>query len=157
MLIIKTEIQKSPIHGTGLFAAEDLIKGQIIWVLHKNFDAVVSLEEWQKLVKPAQDYLQIYMYWSSRKKKYVACLDNGRFMNHAEEPNTKAAYFGTLSEIPPHILEKTKMSKEQWELVDLSEGFTVTLRDIKAGEELDCNYNIDFPDEGGAGSQIFLG
>jgi len=149
MLIIETEIKKSPIHGMGLFTSLALKKGQIIWVLHKNCDAIISLHEWQMLIKPAQDYLATYMYWSTKKKKYVACLDNGRFMNHADNPNTKTAFFNSLLDIPPDILETTRMSSLQWEMVDISEGFTVALSDIKAGEELTSNYDIDFPDEGG--------
>lgn len=157
MLIVNTEIKESSIHGTGLFCSEKLVAGQIIWVLHKNLDALISIDEWQLLVKPAQEYLRTYMYWSQRKKTYVACLDNGRFMNHADKANTHGAYYNDLKELAPHILDKTGMSEKQWAMVDLSEGFTVASRDIEVGEELTSNYDIDFPDGGGLSPNISQG
>lgn len=154
MLIINTKITESPIHGLGLYTLEDLVKGQIVWMLHKGFDAVYDQKEWNMLIKPTQDYLRIYMYWSRKKKKYVACLDNARFMNHSLEANTHSEYYNNLTDIPEHIFDKARMTKEKWALVDLSEGFTIASRDICAGEELSANYNIDFPDDGGESSEF---
>lgn len=156
MMIINTEVKPSSIHGTGLFTAEALLEGQIIWVMHKKFDCTFSKQEWDLLPPPAKHYLHMYMYWSTRLNQYVGCLDNSRHMNHTEAPNTKAVYFDELAELSPTLRASARMSEEQWTLVDVQEGFVITTRPIANGEELLCNYNFDFPDLGGAGTLDFL-
>lgn len=157
MLIIKTEVRPSSIHGLGLFAAENLQQGQIIWVLHKKFDCTFTKSEWDLLPCPARTYLHTYMYWSSRLNKYVACLDNSRHMNHCESPNTESIYFDSLAELSPKLRDSARMTPQQWELVDPVEGFVITTKAVAKDEELSCNYHVDFPDYGGAGTLDFLG
>lgn len=156
MLIINTEVKPSSIHGTGLFAAEKLHEGQIIWVRHVNFDCAFTKKEWELLPSPAKEYLRIYMYWSARQEKYVACLDNSRHMNHSVSPNTKSVDYKSLVDVPAFMLDSARLTDEQWSLVDVLEGFVVTTRAVDKFEELSCNYNLDFPDHGGAGTLDFL-
>jgi SET domain-containing protein len=150
LLIIPTVIKPSLIHGTGLFAIKKLLKNQIIWALHRNFDSCFSKQEWELLPKNAKKYLYTYMYWSERKQKYIGCIDNARFMNHSLTPNTKMIYINNITEIPKSILDLTGLSKQQWELVDLTESIVISTKDIELEEELVCNYDLDFPDYGGA-------
>jgi SET domain-containing protein len=156
MLLIDTEVKPSSIHGTGLFSKEKLFKEQVIWVMHKNFDCAFTKHEWDLLPKPAKNYLQTYMYWSERLKKYVGCIDDSRHMNHSESPNTKSIYFNTLNEVPPFMRDSARMKNEQWDIIEILEGFVVTTQAIEPSEELLCNYKLDFPDFGGAGTLDFL-
>lgn len=156
MLIINTEVKPSVIHGTGLFTKQRLMKGQIIWVLHKNFDQAFTKQAWEMLPLPARNYLRTYMYWSERLQRYVACLDDSRHMNHSESPNTEAVYFARLDEVPPGMKDSAHLTQEQWDMVDVLEGFVITTKEIAENEELSCNYNLDFPDLGGAGTLDFL-
>ncbi len=156
MLIINTEVRPSSIHGTGLFTLEKLHKGQIIWALHKDLDCAFKKSDWDILPEPAKAYLRTYMYWSERLQRYVACLDNSRHMNHDEAPNTESVYFNNLDEIPHAMHESARMTPEQWQMINVIEGFVITTRDVDAHEELSCNYNLDFPDYGGAGTLDFL-
>jgi SET domain-containing protein len=135
-------VQKSSIHGFGLFTTQDLYAGQLIWALHKNFDVVVDLANYDKLSPHNQEYLQTYMYWSRAKNCYILCLDNARYMNHSDNSNTETVFLESMNNIS--------------DLIDISEGFTVASRDIKSGEELSCNYNKDFPDYGPLRTQDFL-
>lgn len=156
MLIINTEVNQSPIHGTGLFTTEKLSEGQVIWVMHKSFDGAFTKHEWEMLPIPAKNYLQTYMYWSMRLERYVACLDNSRHMNHSDSPNTITVYFNNLNEVPRAMRESTRMTDEQWQIVNLPEGLVITTKEVLPHEELLCNYHIDFPDFGGAGTLNFL-
>lgn len=156
MLIINTEVKASKIHGTGLFTLDKLHKGQIIWAMHKDLDCAFKKSAWDALPAPARDYLRTYMYWSERLQNYVACLDNSRHMNHDEDPNTVSIYFNSIDDIPHDMRESARMTKEQWGMINVVEGFVITTRDVDAHEELSCNYNLDFPDHGGAGTLDFL-
>jgi SET domain-containing protein len=156
MLLVNTYIQKSPIHGTGLFAAQDICAGQIIWAFHAHLDLCLDSSYYDLLTKPAQDFIQNFSYWSSRQKKYIVCLDNARFMNHSQSPNTKTAFYEDLNAISEEVKNQTAMLAANWALVNLKEGCTVALRDIKTNEELLCNYETDFPDLGPGHTQDFL-
>ena len=89
MLLIKTSIGQSSIHGIGLFAAEPLAKGQEIWRNDRRFDLVVSKEQLTGLPEHMQQFVQHYGYESvSKPGHFMLEFDNARFMNHTESPNT---------------------------------------------------------------------
>lgn len=156
MLIINTECRLSSVHGTGLFTLENLHKGQIIWAMHPNLDSAIKKSEWDILPTAAKNYLATYMYWSERLQCYVTCLDNSRHMNHSKTPNTETIYFNSLDEVPQNMRESARMTMAQWQMINIIEGFVITSRDIDAHEEILCNYHLDFPDLGGAGTLDFL-
>ena len=54
MLTIKTRIGKSLIHGTGLFADEDVPAGTVIWTFVPGFDQSYTIEEFHALPQQAQ-------------------------------------------------------------------------------------------------------
>mgnify|MGYP001336688758 CR=1 FL=1 len=117
MLTVKTKLKNSSIEGIGLFANEDIPKGKIVWEFSEGFDLELTKEQFQSLNEPQQ--LQILKYSYLSGDRYVMCLDDARFFNHADQPN-----------------------------VDCPEGNNCTAnRDIKEGEELTCNYkefDLDF-------------
>lgn len=115
MLIVKTQLRYSPIHGLGCFAAEDIKKGQTVWRFDEGIDLVFKEEDLKKFPPSFAEFLKMYAYspLAEKEKVYVLCADNARHMNHDDNPN--------LDETP--------------------DGLNVANRDIKAGEELTCNYN----------------
>lgn len=115
MLTIKTQLRYSSIHGLGCFAAEDIKKGQTVWRFDEGIDLVFKESDLTKFPPSFKEFLLMYAYspLAETEKVYVLCADNARHMNHDEAPN--------LDETP--------------------EGLNVANRDIKAGEELTCNYN----------------
>jgi uncharacterized protein len=119
MLMVKTCLGPSAIEGLGLFAGEDIPKGTVTWRFVPGFDQTFSPEEIERLPLAARDELSRYTYLHTRTGKYVACLDNARFMNHSDSPNTMGAYYGPDDE-----------------------GFDVATRDIAKGEELTCDYTL---------------
>jgi SET domain-containing protein len=110
MLLVRTRLGPSSIHGIGAFAADPIPKGAIIWEFREGFDLRLTEEELQRLAPPAQEQALKYSYVESGH--YILCADDARFFNHSENPNTD----------------------------DTSELYTIAARDIAAGEELTSDY-----------------
>lgn len=115
MLVVKTLLKYSDIHGLGCFAGEDIKKGQLVWRFDPGIDLVFTGDDLKKLPESFREFLRIYAYspLNDTKKIYILCVDHARHMNHSDSPN--------LAETP--------------------EGTNVALRDIKKGEELTCDYH----------------
>lgn len=117
MLMVKTRLGTSPIAGIGLFADEDIPAGTMTWRFVQGFDLLFSAAEIAALPEPAQSEMRTYTYKHDATGKYVYCLDNGRFMNHAADANTRGIHDeGGI------------------------EGYDIATRDIAKGEELTCDY-----------------
>lgn len=113
MMLVRTYLSNSTIEGVGIFAAEPIKAGDVIWCLEPKFDVFFTEEDIEKLPPHMQDFIARYCYPHLRKPGvWVLELDNGRFMNHSERPNTDFTEFET--------------------------GYAI--RDIAAGEEITCNY-----------------
>lgn len=118
MLLVKTKLGVSRIHGIGLFADEFIKEGTVIW----KFDALIDLrfaeEKIERLSQAAREQIQKYSYREKHSGLYVLCGDDARFFNHSVDPNCFDVYY----------------NQEQ----DL----TIARRDIEADEELTCDYAL---------------
>ena len=112
MLLVKTQLKNSRIHGVGIFADEDIRKGTAIWRIYEGFDLEYSVEAVDKLPTAAREQVISRSYTSMDTGKLVMCGDDARFMNHSSHPNTK--------------------NGDKWT--------TIAVRDISRGEELTCDY-----------------
>jgi uncharacterized protein len=54
MYLFKTFVQDSSIEGKGVFAGEDIAKGDIVWKFDPHHDLTLSQEDFEKLDKQAQ-------------------------------------------------------------------------------------------------------
>ena len=115
MLLVKTYLEKSPIHGIGLFAAEPISEGTVVWRLDPRIDTLLDAAAIASLAPPARAQIEKYTYLDPVLLRYVLCGDDARFFNHSDQPNCR--------DVP-----------------DQDGGFTVAARAIAAGEELTCNY-----------------
>lgn len=114
MMLVPTYIAASAVEGVGVFAAASVEKGALIWKYDPSFDRLVPANWLENAAAPMQEFLRKYAYPSpDDASQLVIEIDNGRFMNHEDAPNT--------------------------DFRKIVEGYA--LRDIKAGEELTCNYN----------------
>jgi len=86
MLLVKTYLDKSPIHGLGVFAAERIPKGTKIWRFVEGFDRCYTAKQFAKLPKAARDFLKDYAYRVDGEILFT--VDNDHHMNHADKPNT---------------------------------------------------------------------
>ncbi len=115
MLLVKTHLEKSRIHGVGLFASVPIAKGTVIWRLEPSIDVQLTPAQIEALAPPAREQIRKYTYLDRILGKYVLCGDDARFFNHDRNPNCH-------------------------DLPDERGGTTVAARDIAAGEELTCDY-----------------
>jgi SET domain-containing protein len=117
MLLVPTFLSQSPIHGLGLFAAESVSQGAVVWKFAPGFDLTVAPDELDRLSDPALRLFRRYAYLDRLLGEYVLCFDDARFMNHSAAPN-----LDDVSEVRDGM------------------GVTVAARDVHAGEELTCDY-----------------
>ena len=113
MMLIPTYVAPSRIEGVGVFAAEDIPAGTLIWMLDPDLDRLLSREAIDALPEVHQAFVERYGYPHPHDASVtIVELDNGRFMNHSTAPNTRFS--------------------------DPDAGFARTA--IAAHEELTCNY-----------------
>lgn len=89
MLLIPTYVAPSRIEGVGVFAAEDIPAGTLIWRLDPTFDRLFTVEQIHGLSELHQQFVERYGYpYPHDPSLIIIELDNGRFMNHSAAPNT---------------------------------------------------------------------
>ncbi|MEZ5921221.1 MAG: SET domain-containing protein-lysine N-methyltransferase [Parvularculaceae bacterium] len=119
MFIINTYIAKSAIEGVGVFTAEEIAEGRIISKFEPAFDRLISKMDYLNAPPHLKALLDRYAFPQPNNPEFIVYeVDNSRFMNHSETPNTDYSNF--------------------------AEGRA--LRTIAQGEELTCNYNDFFRD-----------
>ena len=118
MLLVKTKLDVSPIHGIGLFAAEFIPEYTIIWKFNPCIDLRLCAEQIEQLPASCGEQIRKYTYREIHTGLYVLCGDDARFFNHSDEPNCLDFYHNE------------------------EEDLTVANRNINAGEELTCNYAL---------------
>jgi SET domain-containing protein len=111
MLCVRTYLAPSPIDGIGLFAAEPIARGGLIWRFDPRFDVKLDLRDIPPGETLTRQWVMRYGYQPTDEPVYVVCGDNARFMNHS--PNANA---------------------------DDVDDLTIALTEIAAGEEITCDY-----------------
>jgi SET domain-containing protein len=113
MLLVDTHIAASKIHGLGLFAVHDIPKDTVVSKLDTKFDNMIpKIELDTEFVPPAaSDHVRAYAFLHD--DVYYLPGDNDKFCNHSDDPNILYSFDSILG---------------------------IAARDIKAGEELTCNY-----------------
>jgi SET domain-containing protein len=118
MLVVPSFVEKSPISGFGVFAVKKIKKGDVVWLFDPNADQTFTASEFEDLlVGLSKENRDRFEHWSyKRGNTYILCADNSKFLNHSSDPNCGGEIM----------------------TIDFA------LKDIKAGEELTCNYlNFD--------------
>lgn len=128
MFRIATYLAPSGIHGIGVFTAERVPAGTMIWEFTDGVDWRIEGEALARFPEPYQTMLRHYCY-REPDDTYVLCGDNAKFMNHADEPNCD----------------------------DPDGPRTVANRDIEPGEELTCDYRTFDVDWAAAGGPSLAG
>lgn len=86
MLLVKTYLDRSRIHGLGVFASKFIAKGTKIWRFVEGFDRCYTPRQFARLPKQARDYLKEYAYRADGEILFT--VDNDHYINHSEIPNT---------------------------------------------------------------------
>jgi uncharacterized protein len=116
MMLVPVKLDRSVIHGLGVFAAEFIPKGTRVWQFMAGFDLDLDPALVDAQPSHIRSALMHYGYVDSRLRRYILCCDDARFMNHSDEPNTW----------PDFALDPY--------------GVDIAVRDIAAGEELTTDY-----------------
>jgi len=121
MFLIEVYLDRSPIEGIGVFTKHPLASGELIWRFDPVIDRLIPREFYEAQQGPLRAFLDRYCYPSrTDPSQLVYEGDDSRYMNHADGPNC-----------------------------DISdEKAMYTYREIRAGEELTCNYGVFFNDGG---------
>ena len=88
MMMVKTELRPSAIHGLGVFLLESVPKGGLIWRFDSRIDRVYAPAEVAALPEHVQAFIETYCTWHEGAGVWVLCGDNGRYFNHSDEPST---------------------------------------------------------------------
>jgi hypothetical protein len=115
MFVVKTKLFHSPIDGTGVFAAQPIKSGEVVWQFDSRVDLVIPEDELNNFSPAFQDYLKVYTYVVDMdgRRMMILCADHAKHVNHSDDPN----------------------------LLDTPDGTQeIAARDIAEGEELTCNY-----------------
>lgn len=86
MLLVKTYLDKSAIHGLGVFAAQTIRKGEKVWRFVEGFDLCYTPKQFARLPKPARDYILHYGY--GYNGEVLLTVDNDHHINHSDDANT---------------------------------------------------------------------
>lgn len=101
MFVIKTRVGPSTIHGTGVFAGEDVSVGGEVWRFHPPFDLIISDSDVEGLSDSAKDYIEMYSYRClDLGGRRVLSGDHARFLNHSDDPNTEEQPFVSIARKP---------------------------------------------------------
>ena len=116
MLLVKTKVGPSKIHGLGFLANQFIPKGTPVWRFSPGLDLKFTEAEFQKLPELARQRIEHYYYKSLVDNTYILPFDDARFFNHSPNPNVVSI-----------------------DLLDDPEGMDIASRDIQPGEELVCD------------------
>lgn len=115
MLLVNACASISKIHGIGLIAQEFIPKGTRIWEFREGIDLQFTSEQLNQLSPVSKQ--QVLQYcdgdYDPELGIYTLSVDDARFTNHADQPNTVMSEEGRI---------------------------TVATKDIQPGEEITWNY-----------------
>ena len=120
MIIVKTKLDRSLISGIGLFANQNILKGDIIWKMTSISVFQISPSRYTELSQIEKDFIiDKDYYWLDENGNYLIPIDDSRFVNHSNNPN----------------------------IIERDEDCCVASRDIKQNEELTIDYKTLIPKE----------
>jgi uncharacterized protein len=85
MLQVRTYLDKSPIDGFGLFAAEEIPKGTVVWEYNPTIDKEISGFVASRI---EFEYITKYSFYDKQLNLWILSGDNDKFTNHSDYPNT---------------------------------------------------------------------
>ncbi len=121
MIHIKYKLDRSEHHGIGLFADEDLKKGQLIYTASPLLDVNLTQAQFDSLSDREKEEFRWWGFFDAASQRWHVDFDVSKFINHLPE--------GTVTQDLNH-----------------TEVYLVASRDVKKGEELTQNY-LEFESE----------
>lgn len=113
MLVVEHFVARSDIHNLGVFIAEPIAQGEVVWRYEPDFDVELSKEMVEALPKRYKVLVEDCAEFFADRGVYRLGNDADIFMNHCDQPN----------------------------LLDLGD-VMIAARAVSAGEELTCDYRV---------------
>lgn len=115
MIHIGYKLSASDLHGVGLFANENIKRGQTIYTARPLFDLNITQEQFDTLDQKEKDEILWWGFFDQPSQMWHVDFDVSKFINHSYDP--------AVTQDKHH-----------------NEAYLVAKRDIKTGEELTQNY-----------------
>jgi SET domain-containing protein len=106
---VKTYVDRSSIHGVGVFTSQDILKGDLVW--ESGCEVEWTQEQFERLSPKMQEIILTRGWKDTITSTYHLSIDNDQFTNHSDNAN----------------------------ITHYADGKGYANRDIKAGEELTDN------------------
>ena len=116
MLLVPVKVNRSSIHGNGIFASQAIEADTCIWRFTPGFDLDIDPSALELQPAHFRESMFHYGYIDPRRDRFILCCDDYRFINHSDTPNVRV-----------------DLRKELY-------GVDFAARDIQAGEELTVDY-----------------
>ena len=113
MITVKTEVKPSKIGGLGLFSSQFIPKRTLVWQNFTDSELILSIGEFENFSDYMKSVFKIHGYIDKKTNQWKLPLDNSRFFNHSDTPNT----------------------------FQDEEGNSIALKDIELDEEITVNYS----------------
>lgn len=115
MIHIKYKLDKSSLHGIGLFADQGIKQGELIYTASPNLDTNITQEEFDSLEEKEKSEVLWWGFFDEPSQRWHIDFDVSKFINHSDDAN--------VTQDKNH-----------------DEAYLVAKRDINQGEELTQNY-----------------
>lgn len=92
MLTIKTQLKASALHGIGLFAAQRIPAGTVVWRFDPDFDLHFPEAAYAAAPAVQKHHIDYYGFLSKATREHIYSVDDSRFMNHSDAPNMVVTY-----------------------------------------------------------------
>ena len=112
---VKYKLDRSGKHGIGLFAGEEIKKGQLVYTASPVLDVNITQQQYEGLSQNEQQEIEYWGFWDEPSNRWHVDFDVSRFINHDAN--------ATLTQDP------TK-----------TDAYLLATREIKQGEELTQSY-----------------
>jgi SET domain-containing protein len=98
MLLIRTRLGPSSIHGNGVFACEPVLPGTAVWQFEPAFDRIINEDELSTMPAAFREYINKYAYYSTDLGGMLLLpCDHAKFLNHNADPNTEELSFKSVA------------------------------------------------------------
>ncbi len=115
MIHIDYKLKTSELHGIGLFTAQNIKQGEVIYTASPILDLNITREQFDLLEQKEKDEILWWGFFDEPSQMWHVDFDVSKFINHSYEPSV------------------TQDSNHD-------EAYLVAARDINPGEELTQNY-----------------
>ena len=88
MLLIDTYLDKSKIHGVGVFSNQNVKKGEKIKEVRPEFEIEFNSDNLPKMPLALANFINTHSYERELGSKILVMgIDNEKYLNHSDDPN----------------------------------------------------------------------